>query len=75
MCFTIKRPGNLYQKIKLASPTRLFTMEKQSWLSDFQSQNDDVPPELAAFISETFKKNPLKIQTAGKQESNSANAN
>lgn len=49
-------PGNLYSKIQKQDLNRNFTMEEKSWLSDFQSDNEDCPVELRALIIDTFKK-------------------
>jgi hypothetical protein len=50
-------PGNLYSKIQKNDLTKTFTIEEKTWLSDFQSDNEDCPVELRSLIIETFKRN------------------
>lgn len=52
----LKIPGNLYNKIRREYPHRQFNYVEQSWLSDFQANNDSCPPPLRVLINETFKK-------------------
>jgi hypothetical protein len=57
IAYVMEIPGNLYSKIQKSDLNRTFTTEEKSWLSDFQSDNENCPVELRTLIIDTFKKN------------------
>jgi hypothetical protein len=59
IAYVMEIPGNLYSKIQKSDLNRTFTTEEKSWLSDFQSDNENCPVELRTLIIDTFKKKPL----------------
>ena len=48
-------PGNLYSKIQKSDLNKTFSLEEKTWLSDFQSYNENCPIELRNLIIDTFK--------------------
>lgn len=63
-----KLQGNLASKIIRANPNKQFTMEELVFLSDFQSNNPNVPLELRKLILESF-------QTSGKNTNSKKSLN
>lgn len=47
-------PGNLATKIQRAKPDEEWDLEALTWLSDFQTENPDCPPEAKTLIIESF---------------------
>lgn len=56
IALVLEIPGNLYSKIQKKDLSKTFTIEEKTWLSDFQSDNENCPAELRNLILETFKK-------------------
>ena len=52
----METPGNLFSKIQKTNIDQKFTLEEKTWMSDFQSENQDCPPKIRTFILETFKR-------------------
>lgn len=57
---TMEVQGNLAMKITRNHPERQFTKEELTWLSDFQSDNENCPAELRTLILETFQNRKKK---------------
>ena len=68
VCLELNLPGNLYQKIQRRYPEKTFILSDRVWLSDFQSLNEDAPPEIRTLILESFKKavSPPPLKKTGK---------
>ncbi len=68
ICQILEIPGNMHKKIIKMYPSRNFTREELTWLSDFQAENNKCPAELRSLIIEAFYyKIPKRIlRTIGK---------
>lgn len=50
----LELPGNVSNKIQKLRPNENFSMSDKVWLSDFQLYNDNLPPRLRTYITESF---------------------
>lgn len=57
-------PGNLAKKITRNNPEQNLSIEEKTWLSDFQSENEDCPENLRKLINECFKQNNVNPQNS-----------
>jgi len=52
----LELPGNLYNLITRENPGKVFTMDEQCWLSDFQANNVQAPASLREMINNAFNR-------------------